>query len=566
MADIKQILQDTFGFSSFRPGQAEVIGFLLDGRSAAAVFPTGSGKSICYQLPALVLDGVTLVVSPLIALMKDQIDRLQRQGIRAERLDSSQSASDTASVLRALRKGELKMLYVAPERFNNERFRDTIRQIPVALMTVDEAHCISEWGHNFRPDYLKLAGFGKLCGAKRMLALTATATPSVLADICRVMDISEECAVRTGFYRPNLTLLTSNVSAHARDALLVERLGRRAPGPAIVYVTLQKTAEEVAARLARQGMPARAYHGGMQSEARAEIQNWFQQSDQAIIVATIAFGMGIDRANIRGVYHYNLAKSLENYCQEIGRAGRDGAHATCEMFVCEDDLETLESFARGDTPTKAALESFVGQIFSLGPDFGVSAYDLSKAHAIRPLVIGTLLTYLELEGFLEGGTPFYTRYSVRPLLPVEEILERFTGERRSFLTSILGHAVVGRVWLRLDLDEIVAEEGVQRDRVVRALGYLADQQLVELKAEGVRSRYRRLKAPEDPGALAASLHARAVHREERELARLAQVVSMASFEGCRSFFLARYFGEERQGQCGHCTWCLSSLEEPNRKM
>ncbi len=555
---MKKVLQERFGFSEFRPGQEEVIAFLLAGRSAAAVFPTGSGKSLCYQLPALMLEGVTLVVSPLIALMKDQIDRLQRQGIRAERLDSSQSAEETTKILQALRRGELKMLYVAPERFNNERFRDTMRQIPVALMTVDEAHCISEWGHNFRPDYLKLARFGRLCGARCMLALTATATPSVLEDICRVMDISPECAVRTGFYRSNLRLRTTPVTTDARDGVLLDRLRTRASGPAIVYVTLQKTAEELAKRLVTAGIPARAYHGGMQSDIRAGIQNWFELTDDAVIVATIAFGMGIDRANIRGVYHYNLAKSLENYCQEIGRAGRDGLDATCEMFVCLDDLETLEGFARGDTPSLESLRSFVGEIFALPTDFGVSAYDLSKAHDIRPLVVSTILTYLELDGFLEGGTPFYTRYSARPLVPVEEILSRFTGERLAFLTSILSAASVGRVWLRFDLESLPEAVGAPRDRIVRALGYLADQRMVELKAEGVRSRYKRARSPESLDALAASLHVRAVSREERELARLQQVVVMTKYEGCRSFFLARYFGEERHGSCGHCSGCSPS--------
>ena len=260
---IQALLSQHFGHRRFRPGQEAVIGQLLDGRSAAAVFPTGGGKSLCYQLPALCLPGVTLVVSPLIALMKDQIDALARRDIPARQLDSTLSAEAYRQVMDELRDGRLRLLYVAPERFNNERFRAAIQQVRISLFAVDEAHCISEWGHNFRPDYLKLAGFARQIGAERVLALTATATPRVLEDICRVFDIAPDCAIRTGFYRPNLQLRTTPVSTVQRDATLLDALQRREAGPTIVYVTLQKTAETLAQRLGDAGLPARAYHAGL---------------------------------------------------------------------------------------------------------------------------------------------------------------------------------------------------------------------------------------------------------------------------------------------------------------
>jgi len=241
-----EVLAERFGFTSFRPGQEHVIESLLAGRSALAVFPTGAGKSLCYQLPALLLDGVTVVVSPLIALMKDQIDLLARQGVDAARLDSSLDASEVRAVSERLRDGSLKLLYVAPERFNNERFLAQLGETKIALFAVDEAHCISEWGHNFRPDYLKLAARARELGAERVLALTATATPAVVADICEGFGIAEADAVVTGFYRPNLTLLTTPARASERDQLLIDRLRERAPGSTIVYVTLQRTAERVA--------------------------------------------------------------------------------------------------------------------------------------------------------------------------------------------------------------------------------------------------------------------------------------------------------------------------------
>ncbi len=320
---IQSTLQKHFGFSELLPGQQSVIQHLLDGHSAAAIFPTGGGKSLCYQLPALLLPGVTLVVSPLIALMKDQIDALRKRGINAHRLDSSLDAAEYKEVMRQLRDGELRLLYVAPERFNNERFRESMRPIRISLFAVDEAHCISEWGHNFRPDYLKLAGFAREFNAERILALTATATPAVLDDICRIFDIAPDHATNTGFYRPNLNIDTTVVTVSERDNALLNALRENPPAAAIVYVTLQKTAEIVARMLAGNGFPARAYHAGLKPEARNPIQEWFMSADNAIVVATIAFGMGVDKANIRAVYHYNLPKSLENYSQEIGRAGRD---------------------------------------------------------------------------------------------------------------------------------------------------------------------------------------------------------------------------------------------------
>src|SRR5262245_16713427 len=285
MTQPRELLQDQFGFRTFRPGQEEVIGHLMSGRSAAAVFPTGGGKSICYQLPALMLPGLTLVISPLIALMKDQIDRLRERTIAAARLDSTLNAEQYRSLMSALRGGELKLLYVAPERFANERFRETIQRLRVSLFAVDEAHCISEWGHNFRPDYLKLPHLARLCRAERTLALTATATPQVLQDICRGFAIEPECAVRTGFYRPNLTVLTSAVQAARRDAELIDRLRSRPAGPTIVYVTLQRTAEQTASMIAASGVEAKPYHAGMDDGDRAAAQEWFIASDRAVIVA-----------------------------------------------------------------------------------------------------------------------------------------------------------------------------------------------------------------------------------------------------------------------------------------
>ena len=506
--ELTDALRGHFGFEQFLPGQREVIEHLLAGRSAVAVFPTGAGKSLCFQLPALLFEGVTLVVSPLIALMKDQIDALTARGIAAARLDSTLSLDEYRDVMRRVRNGKLRLLYVAPERFQNERFREVLEHTQVSLFAVDEAHCISEWGHNFRPDYLKLVQFARRTKAERLLALTATATPKVMDDICRAFEISPAAAVRNSCYRPNLTVLTTPIDAASRDTLLVERLRSRERGPTIVYVTLQRTAEEVAERLSAAGFAAAAYHAGMEDEDRARVQDEFMQSAAGIVVATIAFGMGIDKSDIRYVYHYNLSKSLENFSQEMGRAGRDGAPSTCEMFVCTDDLRQLEAFAYGDTPKREAVERLVAELFGQGERVDVSYAELSKLCDIRLLVVRTIMTYLELDGYLAGGTPYYATYKFKPRAPSAQILAEFEGERRQFLEGMFRQTRKAKTWVQIDVDRAARALDATRDRVVRALDYLAERGWLELQATGTRNQYQRLKSPDDPTALARQLPSR----------------------------------------------------------
>jgi len=559
--DIQSTLQQHFGFNELLPGQQSVIQHLLNGHSAAAIFPTGGGKSLCYQLPALLLPGVTLVVSPLIALMKDQIDALRKRGINAQRLDSSLDVGEYKEVMRQLRDGELRLLYVAPERFNNERFRESMRPIRISLFAVDEAHCISEWGHNFRPDYLKLAGFAREFNAECILALTATATPAVLDDICRVFAISPEHATNTGFYRPNLKIDTTVVTTAERDHILLSALQKNPPAATIVYVTLQKTAETVAHMLAENGFPARAYHAGLKPETRNPIQEWFMSANNAIVVATIAFGMGVDKSNIRAVYHYNLPKSLENYSQEIGRAGRDGQPSLCQMLVCPDDLTVLENFIYGDTPDETALRSLIQELFSLGETFDVSLYTLANTHDIRPLVLRTLLTYLELDNYLKGGTPFYAQYQFKPLLDTQTILARFEGERHTFLTGLFHQARKAKTWFSIDLDQAATALNTPRERIVRALDWLGEQQLLEIKVAGIRHRYQRLNQPDSLEALIAELYQRVLAREQAEIQRLQQVLDLVTLDNCQTNALAAHFGEQRTQACGHCSVCSRGKSE-----
>ncbi len=552
-----ELLEKHFGFTEFRPGQETVIDALHEHNAALAVFPTGGGKSLCYQLPALRYEGLTLVVSPLIALMKDQIDFLKRHGIAAARLDSSLTGEEVREVTAGIESGTLKLLYVAPERFNNERFVGMLSRTKIALFAVDEAHCISEWGHNFRPDYLKIAEAAKTVKAERVLALTATATPSVVKDIEAAFAIPKAGAIVTGFYRPNLNLSILPVLSSERDALLLKRLHKRPPGPTIVYVTLQKTAERVAALLAADGFPAEAYHAGLGDDVRAAVQDRWMASDSGIVVATIAFGMGIDKSAVRYVYHYNLPKSLESYSQEIGRAGRDGLKSTVELLACPEDVPTLENFAYGDTPTEAALKSLLDDLLSRGPEFDLALYALSTQHDIRQLVLRTALTYLEIDGVFKQGTPFYAGYEVQPLLPLPQIFAKFQGVHADFVRDLFGFARRGTTWYALNPDEAAEALGVDRRRVVRALEYLEEQGWGKLKVADVRQRYTRGRETEDAEVLAADLAERFTRREQAEIKRLGMVLKLVTREGCQTNALVGYFGEKRTEPCGHCSYCLT---------
>jgi ATP-dependent DNA helicase RecQ len=493
--------------------------------------------------------------------MKDQVDALRKQGIMAARLDSSIGPAEAQAIYRQLADGSLKLLYIAPERLANERFLKRLLGRPIALLAIDEAHCISEWGHNFRPEYMKIARLAEELKVGRVLALTATATPAVAADIRRAFNIAEEDQIRTSFHRPNLHLVVSPCPAPQRNQRLLERLRERPSEPGIVYVTLQKTAEQVADFLCAAGVTARAYHAGMKTEERTAVQEAFMSGNLQLVVATIAFGMGIDKADIRAIYHYNLPKTLENYMQEIGRAGRDGQDAHCEILACADDLTVLANFSYGDTPIPEALADLVEHLLSLGEVFDVSLFELSGLYDIRP-VVATVFTYLEMHGVLRATGPFYDSYKVQLNRPLEDICADFEPERAAFLRDLFATAKQGRVWALLNPAESATALNQPRGRITAAIGYLEETGQIKTQVTGLRHSYRVQQSSPDRPKLIAALQKTFAEKERQNISRLRQVLAYAEQSRCLTRQLLEYFGENCSSDCNDCSRCQRGEGQP----
>ena len=355
--DARAVLQARFGYGAFRPGQERAIASVLAGRDTLVVLPTGGGKSLCYQVPALVTRGLTVVISPLISLMKDQVDALERRGIAAAFINSTLSSNEVGDRLVRAQRGEIQMLYVAPERFDVGATAERLKAIGIALLAVDEAHCISEWGHDFRPSYRRVGEVRQRLGNPPTIALTATATTVVREDIARILDLKDPEIIVTGFDRPNLSYgVISAKGDREKDAVVVDLLRNLGDGTGIVYASTRKTVERLAQYLDDQGIPASAYHAGLDDERRRRVQDYFMSERTRVIVATNSFGMGVDKSNVRLVIHYAMPGTLEAYYQEAGRAGRDGNHSRCVLLHAFPDRFTHEFFIKSALPDRALIE------------------------------------------------------------------------------------------------------------------------------------------------------------------------------------------------------------------
>jgi ATP-dependent DNA helicase RecQ len=558
-AELHTALAQHFGHHAFRPKQEEIVAALCGGNSAFALLPTGAGKSLCYQLPAILRQqgghGTTLVISPLIALMQDQVQALKKRGVVAERLDSTLSKEEAAAVLRRFAAGELTLLYIAPERLLNPTFARILPTVKIGLVAIDEAHCISEWGHNFRPDYLRIAKVVADLALGPVLALTATATPQTAEAIRQSFAISPENVFQTSFLRQNLHLHVTPLTAEKRLGRVLALLKPKEARPAIVYVTLQETSEWLATQLAARKLKARAYHAGLADEHRSEAQEAFMAGKCDVIVATIAFGMGIDKANVRSVLHYNLPKTLENYQQETGRGGRDGLPAHCELLACGDDQTVLENFVHGDRPTDSSVRMLLDFLLRQGSSVELSSWQAAGIYDIRPGVLETILTVLELAGILEFEERFYDAWEVKLLRPLDAVLAGRELAERLFIQQVWAKGEErGHLRKLLELTSIAAQLEKSPTEIQGLLEGLQGSNDAALRPYRPRQRYR-VRTRESVAALLSQLELRFNQQEEHDIARIQQLVDFALASGCRTQRLLAYFGEALPQPCGSCDLC-----------
>jgi ATP-dependent DNA helicase RecQ len=406
--ELSQALQQHFGYDAFRKGQEQVVRSVLSGRPTIAILPTGGGKSLCYQLPALLLEGTTVVVSPLVALMKDQVDALAARGIAATFVNSSLSDDERQERQETLRRGEYRLVYVAPERFRSPSFLSAMAGLKVPLLAVDEAHCISAWGHDFRPEYQKIAQARAALGAERVLALTATATPEVRRDIADALELHDPKVFVAGFDRPNLFIEVLRVSGDK------DKLGRllalaRGGGPGIVYAATRKNVQKVVAALKGSGVEAVGYHAGMEDGERTSVQDRFVRGDARIIVATNAFGMGVDKADIRFVAHFDAPRSLEAYYQEIGRAGRDGGESFALLLFNFADVMMQRRMIDAGRPSRDLVETAWEAARRLRQG---SVEELARECAVTVSELSGAVRLLESAGHLERGRGREAQFAV----------------------------------------------------------------------------------------------------------------------------------------------------------
>lgn len=568
--DARRLLAERFGYPDFRPGQTEAVASVLEGRDTLVVVPTGGGKSLCFQVPALALGGLTVVISPLISLMKDQVDALVARGLPATYLNSTLSASEISARMARVQAGAIRLLYLAPERFDLGSLAPKLRAVGVTLLAVDEAHCISEWGHDFRPSYLRVKQVREQLGNPPTVALTATATPEVRDDIVKQLGLIDPRVIISGFDRVNLTYhVVATKNDTAKDATLIDLVRQqKGDGVTIVYASTRRTVEQIAQMLKRAKIPTVGYHAGLDDVTRADVQDAFMTGRAKVIVATNAFGMGIDKPNVRLVVHYAMPGTLEAYYQEAGRGGRDRAPATAILLHAYPDRFTHEFFIDSAIPSRAVVTAVYNACGKLAEAdglvtddaAGIAATATTKQTKVSDRQVQSSLQILAKTGALAVADPSRTHAYVRLLATPERIKAELDP-----VADGLALALLRSLWKRAkdrlhqgivaNLDAVQPGIGGTHGAFAQ-LEALQSRQMVVWRRLGEGITLADPKAPIDAWGIDwAALERRHV----AEMKKLEQMQRYAYTDQCRRAFVLRYFGDPAaRPRCTGCDNCLGT--------
>jgi ATP-dependent DNA helicase RecQ len=556
-------LKNFFGFEEFREGQREVVEAILEGHDTVVVMPTGGGKSLCFQLPALMREGVTVVVSPLIALMKDQVDALAARGLPATFINSSLDFEEQKARVAGLSRGDYKLLYVAPERFRSNHFVETLRRARISLFAIDEAHCISQWGHDFRPDYLRLQSFRETIGSPQTVALTATATPYVRADIIEQLNLTDPRAFVSGFDRPNLSIGVVHTEREREKFARIRGLATKYEGQSgIVYTSTRKSVEQITQKLKGERLSVIGYHAGMTDDERVRAQDDFMSGRAQMIVATNAFGMGIDKPDIRFVVHFHLPGSIEAYYQEIGRAGRDGARSVCLLLFNYADKRTQDYFIEGSYPPPELIANVYQALAGTNQKrIELSTREIAARAGVRnEMAVQSALITLEKAGHIERGSGPENRASLRllmrPNLAREAVASRRSAQLKQVLFGLLGgYELNERADAEIDVSDFAETLGMELGQMRRVLSTLAEAGII--RYQPARRTRGLVMLDEQPATRLRIRPEELARRAALEQRKLREMISFCYTEDCYRAFILDYFGDRAHTSgCGTCGNCL----------